>query len=113
MEDIERLLQVLESRDVDGIMQFMQNMPTKRRPTPQHAPPEIYRYGEAWVAGPYETRRLCVTSSGFLGQVPRVARVGDAVCIFLGSCVSHVLRRKEGVTFRPVGNVYIHSIMRG
>lgn len=67
----------------------------------------------AWVAGSYGTGRLCVTSSGLLGQVPRVARVGDVICIFLGSCVPHVLRKKEDGTFRLIGDACIHGVMRG
>lgn len=68
---------------------------------------------DAWVAGLYKTRRLCVTSSGCVGQAPRVAHVEDIICIFLGSCVPHVLRKKEDCSFRLVGDAYVHGIMSG
>jgi hypothetical protein len=64
------------------------------------------------------TRRFCVTSSGFLGQVPLETQKGDEICILLGMKVPFVMRKLEGwetgrTAYRLVGECYIHGLMYG
>jgi Heterokaryon incompatibility protein (HET) len=61
----------------------------------------------------YDSKKLCLTDRGYLGQVPHSARIGDKVCIFLGSNVPHVIRPVDGGFFRLLGTAYIHGIMQG
>jgi hypothetical protein len=61
----------------------------------------------------YDSKKLCLTNQGYLGQVPHSTQIGDKVCIFLGSAVPHVIRPVEGGCYRLLGTAYIHGIMQG
>lgn len=61
----------------------------------------------------YDSKKLCLTNRGYLGQVPHSARIGDKVCIFLGSAVPHVLRQVDGGFYHLLGTAYMHGIMQG
>lgn len=59
--------------------------------------------------------RFVVTKRGFVGTVPKLARVGDVVSIMKGGRVPFVLQKsgvREGA-FRLVGECYVHGIMNG
>lgn len=58
-------------------------------------------------------RNLCVTTGGYLGNVPDGSLNGDKICILFGSAVPLVLRECEGGFFKLVGECYIHGIMDG
>jgi hypothetical protein len=45
--------------------------------------------------------------------VPKVARVGDEVCVVLGCGVPVVLREGEGGMYRVVGEAVVDGWMRG
>jgi hypothetical protein len=57
-------------------------------------------------------RRRCVTSTGFLGQVPLHAQEGDAIVIPTGSAVPFVLRPRQA-RYQLIGQAYIHGVMMG
>ncbi len=61
----------------------------------------------------FATRRLCLTKKGYIGQLPHSAAVDDLICIFLGSCVPHVLRMMDDKTFQVVGDAHVHGVMQG
>jgi hypothetical protein len=58
-------------------------------------------------------RQLTTTNSGYLGVVPKEARVGELVCCFMGAGLPFVLRRvDEGCNevkehFKLVGEAYV------
>ena len=58
-----------------------------------------------------QTRR-CGTARGYLGHVPKGARVGDVVCVITGAAVPFVIRQATG-GYRVVGQCYLHEIMEG
>lgn len=58
-------------------------------------------------------RRLCWTSRGHLGLVPRFAREGDHVVIFPGQSIPFILRHKEAERYVVVGECYMHELMDG
>ena len=57
-------------------------------------------------------RRRCVTSTGFLGQVPSLAQEGDVLVIPIGSAVPFVLRPRQA-RYQLIGQAYIHGVMMG
>jgi len=57
-------------------------------------------------------RRRCVTSTGFLGQVPFLAQEGDVIVIPIGSAVPFVLRPRQS-RYQLIGQAYIHGVMMG
>ncbi|KAF2823081.1 hypothetical protein CC86DRAFT_409849 [Ophiobolus disseminans] len=59
--------------------------------------------------------RFVVTKKGFVGTVPKSARVGDVVAIMKGGRVPFILRKSEGRdgAFRLVGEGYVHGLMNG
>jgi len=57
-------------------------------------------------------RRRCVTSTGFLGQVPSLAQEGDLIVILIGSAVPFVLRPRQD-RYQLIGQAYIHGVMMG
>ena len=57
-------------------------------------------------------RRRCVTSRGFLGQVPLHAQVGDTIVILMGSAVPFLLRPRQA-RYQLIGQAYIHGVMMG
>jgi hypothetical protein len=57
-------------------------------------------------------RRRCVTSTGFLGQVPSLAQEGDVIVIPMGSAVPFVLRPRQA-RYQLIGQAYIHGLMMG
>jgi hypothetical protein len=58
-------------------------------------------------------RWFCVTSKGRMGQVPRLAQIGDLICVFEGGKVPFVLRRKGEGTLSLAGECDVHGIMHG
>ncbi|KAF2129618.1 hypothetical protein P153DRAFT_431538 [Dothidotthia symphoricarpi CBS 119687] len=59
--------------------------------------------------------RFVITGQGFVGTVPNLAQVGDAVVIMKGGRVPFVLRKsceRPGAS-RLVGGCYIHGLMNG
>jgi hypothetical protein len=58
-------------------------------------------------------RNLCVTTEGYLGNVPNGSLKGDKICILFGSAVPFVLRECERGFFKLIGECYIHGIMDG
>jgi hypothetical protein len=57
-------------------------------------------------------RRRCITSTGFLGQVPLHAQKDDVIVIPIGSAVPFVLRPHQA-RYQLVGQAYIHGVMTG
>jgi hypothetical protein len=59
--------------------------------------------------------RFVVTKMGFVGVVPNMADIGDAVTILKGGLVPFILRKsvERPGAFRLVGECYIHGIMHG
>jgi hypothetical protein len=58
-------------------------------------------------------RRPFVTDNGFLGMGPDYLQDGDAVVIFLGARVPHIIRRGESDFYELVGESYVRSIVQG
>ncbi|KAF8866367.1 hypothetical protein BDZ45DRAFT_579097 [Acephala macrosclerotiorum] len=58
-------------------------------------------------------RRMCFTTSGYIGSVPHESQIGDMICIFEGGKVPFVVRNKSGGGQQLVGECYIHGIMDG
>lgn len=57
-------------------------------------------------------RVFCATGKKYVGLVPFNAQLGDSICVLPGASTPFVLRR-EGDTFRFVGDCYIHGLMDG
>jgi hypothetical protein len=57
-------------------------------------------------------RRRCITSTGFLGQVPLHAQEDDVIVIPMGSAVPFVLRPRQA-RYQLIGQAYIHGVMMG
>jgi hypothetical protein len=62
---------------------------------------------------PRAGRAFFVSSTRFLGSVPKDTMVGDTIYIFLGAKVPFVVRRKEDDTFRLIGECYAFGLMHG
>jgi hypothetical protein len=61
-------------------------------------------------------RRFAVTLRGYFALVPRGARVGDQVAVFMHAAVPFVVRRvREGVgsRYELLGEAYVHGVMHG
>lgn len=58
-------------------------------------------------------RRLCWSEEGHLGLVPRHTRVGDVLCVLLGSVVPFVVRRRTAGDYMLVGECYVRDLMQG
>jgi hypothetical protein len=59
-------------------------------------------------------RRICVTSEGQVGMVPRYARVGDEVVVFPGMQTPLVIRalpRRILQKYQIIGECYVHGLM--
>ncbi|RFU25540.1 hypothetical protein B7463_g10797, partial [Scytalidium lignicola] len=59
------------------------------------------------------SRRLCITSSDRLGQVPRLVEVGDLICVLSGADVPFVIRPTGRGSYYLVGECYISDVMDG
>jgi hypothetical protein len=57
-------------------------------------------------------RRLFRTARGYVGLSAGSVKAGDEMCVLFGSLVPIVLRR-EGRSWRVVGECYVHGIMDG
>jgi len=58
--------------------------------------------------------RMARTSRGFIGTVPRGAKVGDRIVVLYGGQTPFVLRRdEERDMYRLVGDCYVHGLMQG
>ncbi|KAK1634973.1 heterokaryon incompatibility protein-domain-containing protein [Colletotrichum phormii] len=58
-------------------------------------------------------RRFSRTTAGRLCLVPREAKVGDSVCLLLGSEVPFVIRPTRRGMYELIGDVYVSGIMDG
>ena len=65
-------------------------------------------------------RSFCVTEHGYMGLVPRTARVGDVVCLLEGAQTPFILRANdssessgEDLSWNLIGEAYIHGVMDG
>lgn len=58
-------------------------------------------------------RSFSITENGFYGLVPLLTRPGDVSCVLLGVDVPFILRPHEAVSFKMLGESYIHGIMGG
>ena len=76
-------------------------------------PSRIYRKMQIAFRAAVEGRRFAVTSKGYMGLFPRTTEIGDSVCVFLGSHIPFVVRRRGGGEFELVGECYVHGIMDG
>jgi WD repeat-containing protein 55 len=91
---------------------------TKRRLSLQNLqvrrPQRIYRQMQIAFETAVTGRRFGITSKRYMGLFPRGTKLGDQVCVFLGSQVPFVVRRQEmGDSYQLVGECYIHGIMHG
>jgi hypothetical protein len=59
------------------------------------------------------TRRVFMTSTGFVGVGPLDMQPGDEVCILLGGKVPYLLRPQGNESYTLVGEAYVHGIMHG
>ena len=53
------------------------------------------------------------TSKGYMGLAPEAAKVGDVVCIFLGSSAPKTLREKGNNQYEVVGDAYLCGMLYG
>ena len=58
-------------------------------------------------------RRMCKTDKGYLGLVPAAAKIGDAIALFLGASVLHVLRKAQENQYHYVGESFVNGLMDG
>jgi hypothetical protein len=65
-----------------------------------------------WCEGSLLDRTVAVLKEGYMGLVPKLATVGDIVCILFG-CDTPVVLRPIGDGFVFIGECYIHGIMDG
>jgi WD repeat-containing protein 55 len=104
---------------VKGRSPSMPDQPsTKRRLNLQNLqvrrPKSIYRQMQIAFEAAVTGRRFGITSKRYMGLLPRGTKLGDQVCVFLGSHVPFVIRRQEiGDSYQLVGECYIHGIMHG
>lgn len=61
------------------------------------------------------SRRRCLTSCGYICQVPLVIQFGDAMFIPCGSAIPFIIRQRRGPLnrYELIGECYIHGIMNG
>lgn len=66
-----------------------------------------------WVG--YYTRgmSLFTTEEGHIGLAPAAAKLGDRVCVLLGSSAPFILRPTRDKQYEVVGHCYTHGIMGG
>jgi WD repeat-containing protein 55 len=85
----------------------LQNLQVRR-------PRRIYRQMQIAFEAAVTGRRFGVTSKRYIGLLPRGTKLGDQICVFLGSHIPFVIRRQEtGESYQLVGECYIHGIMHG
>lgn len=58
-------------------------------------------------------RAFCITTKQRMGMVPRAAKEGDSICVFLGAQTPFVVRPAGIGKYRLVGECYVHSLMSG
>ncbi|KAI8635167.1 heterokaryon incompatibility protein-domain-containing protein [Xylariaceae sp. FL1651] len=58
-------------------------------------------------------KRFAIFDGGYMGIIPRCARVGDVVAVLLGCTMPLILRRNQGSHFTVVGECYVHGAMDG
>jgi hypothetical protein len=61
-------------------------------------------------------RRVCISMRGYIGVVPAGTEVGDKIVVLGGMqtpTVLRVVRGKDGVRYRNVGECYVHGLMNG
>jgi hypothetical protein len=57
-------------------------------------------------------RQFCITEKGYIGLVPKMSQVKDAVVILCNASTPHVLRPVEGGhEFELVGEAFMHGLM--
>jgi hypothetical protein len=77
------------------------------------APGKTYQEIRNALNASLRNRRLGTTIKRYLGLFPRQAQAGDVVCVLSGCHVPFVLRKDRGVTYKLVGECYVHGIMDG
>ena len=60
-----------------------------------------------------DDRRLCLSSQGRIGWVPKKGKEGDVIAVAIGSETPIVLRRRGEREYEVVGACYVHGIMDG
>ena len=60
-----------------------------------------------------DDRRLCLSSKGRIGWVPKKGKEGDVIAVAIGSEIPIVLRPRGEEEYEVVGACYIHGIMDG
>ena len=73
---------------------------------------EPYNYVH-WVWHFCNGRSLFTTEERHIGLAPRAAKLGDPVCVLLGSDAPFLLRPTEDNQYQLVGPCYTHGIMSG
>ena len=58
-------------------------------------------------------RSFISTREGYIGLAPKTTKVGDIVCVLLGSSTPMVLRATEDGHYKVVGQCYVHGLMYG
>ena len=58
-------------------------------------------------------RAFCVTTKQRMGMVPRAAKEGDSICVFLGAKTPFVVRPAGNGIYRLVGERNVHGLMSG
>ncbi|KAJ9608440.1 hypothetical protein H2200_007428 [Cladophialophora chaetospira] len=58
-------------------------------------------------------RRLFITKRGYLGLGPYHMQLADLVCILFGGDTPYILRKSSSLTYRFIGQCYVHGIMNG
>lgn len=57
-------------------------------------------------------RRMIRTRRDYLGLAPALTEMGDSVALLKG-CSTPVIVRPDGLTWKFIGNAYVHGIMNG
>lgn len=65
-----------------------------------------------------QARRLCLTSKGLIGLVPKDVQIGDVVAVIKGAPIPFILRKAGAAVLNEdryalIGHAYIHNIMHG
>ncbi|KAF5601394.1 heterokaryon incompatibility protein [Fusarium pseudoanthophilum] len=71
---------------------------------------------DSWYASALmrmHTRRVFMTSTGFVGVGPLDMQPGDEVCVLLGGKVPYLMRPQGNKSYTLVGEAYVHGIMHG
>jgi hypothetical protein len=65
------------------------------------------------IQSPRAGRAFFISTTGFMGLVPKDTVVGDFVYVFLGARMPLVVRRRDNDTFRLIGECLVSGLMHG